>query len=149
MERMQFKTSIAAEASKVYTLMLAQDTYRQWTSIFSPSSEYEGSWSKGEKIRFIGVNKEGKKEGMVGLIHENVPNKFVSVEYTGMLDGDNEVTQGPLVDGWVGAYENYTFDEENGSTALTVDVDVHDTMQDYFKDSFPKALNKLKEICEA
>jgi hypothetical protein len=96
------------------------------------------------------VGAKEKRSGLSVSIRKGKRKEWlVSVEYTGMLDGDNEVTQGPLVDGWVGAYENYTFDEENGSTALTVDVDVHDTMQDYFKDTFPKALNKLREICEA
>jgi uncharacterized protein YndB with AHSA1/START domain len=146
---MQFKTVIEAEASKVYDAMLAQDTYRQWTSIFNPSSLYEGSWEKGGKIRFVGTNKEGKKEGMVGLIHENIPNKFVSVEYIGLVSDDNELTEGPLVEDWVGSFENYTFEQENGATTVIVDVDVNDTMLEYFKDTFPKALEKLKSICES
>lgn len=149
MENMQFKTAIGAEVSKVYGTMLAQDTFRQWTSVFSPTSVYEGSWDKGAKIRFLGTSKEGKKEGMVGLVHENIPNKFVSVEYTGLLDGEQEITEGPSVDGWVGAFENYSFEQENGMTNLTVDVDVHDSMFDYFKETFPKALARLKEICES
>jgi hypothetical protein len=149
MEKMQFTALIGAEASKVYDTMLAQDTYRQWTSVFNPSSEYEGTWNKGAKIRFVGTNKEGKKEGMVGLVHENIPNQFVSVEYTGLVDGENEVTEGPLVGDWVGSFENYTFKQENGATTLTVDVDVHDTMIDYFKETYPNALTKLKELCES
>lgn len=149
MESMQFKTAIEAEVSKVYNTMLAQDTYRQWTAVFNPCSEYEGSWEKGKKIRFVGTNKEGKKEGMVGLVRENIPNKFVSVEYTGLLDNEKEVTEGPSVDDWVGSFENYSFEQENGVTNLTVDVDVHKSMLDYFRDAYPRALTRLKEICEA
>ncbi len=149
MENMQFKTAIEAEVSKVYNTMLTQDTYRQWTAVFNPSSEYEGSWDKGNKIRFVGTNKEGKKEGMVGLVRENMPNKFVSVEYIGLLDNENEVTEGPAVNDWIGSFENYSFEQENGVTNLTVDVDVHDSMLDYFRDTYPKALARLKEICEA
>ncbi len=148
MERMQFKTAIGADVPKVYNTMLAQETYRQWTAVFNPGSEYEGSWDKGSKINFVGTNKEGKKEGMVGLVRENIPNKFVSVEYTGLLDNGNEVTEGPAVADWVGSFENYSFEHENGVTDLTVDVDVHESMLDYFKDTYPRALARLKEICE-
>ena len=149
MERMQFKTEIRADLAKVYQTMLEKEGYRQWTSVFNPTSDYEGSWNKGDKISFIGVNKDGKKEGMVGLIKENIPQKFVSIEYIGMLDGEQEVTEGPGVEDWIGNYENYTFSGNNGHSTVTVDVDVHEQMSDYFKTTYPKALEKLKEICEA
>jgi hypothetical protein len=149
MERMQFKTEIQADKAKVYQMMLEKEGYRQWTSVFNPSSDYEGSWNKGDKISFIGVNKEGKKEGMVGLIKENIPQEFVSIEYIGMLDNGQEVTEGPVVEDWLGSFENYTFSGNNGQSTVTVDVDVHEQMSDYFKTTYPKALEKLKEICEA
>ena len=149
MEKMQFKTDIQADVAKVYHMMLEKEGYRQWTSIFMPTSDYEGSWNKGEKISFVGTNKEGKKEGMVGVIKENIPQEFVSIEYIGMLDGDEEVTQGPRVEEWIGSHENYTFSGNNGQSTVTVDVEVDEQMIDYFKTTYPKALQKLKEICEA
>src|SRR5687768_15002709 len=111
MERLQFKTQINAPSNHVYKTMLGEETYKQWTAEFNPSSEYEGSWDKGSTILFIGLNKEGKKEGMVAKIRENVPASFVSIEHIGLLDGDKYITQGPLVEGWAGAIENYTFFE--------------------------------------
>jgi hypothetical protein len=149
MERIQFKTDIQADVSKVYQTMLENEGYRQWTSVFNPTSYYEGSWNKGDKISFVGTNKEGKKEGMVGLIREHIPKKFVSIEYIAMLDGEKEVKDGPHAEDWIGAYENYTFTGNNGQSTVTVELDVNDQMIDYFKTTYPKALNKLKEICEA
>lgn len=146
---MQFKTDIQADVAKVYQTMLEEEGYKQWTSAFDPTSYYEGSWNKGDKIYFIGTSKEGKKGGMVGVIKEHIPKEFVSVEFIGMLDGEQEVTEGPQVNDWIGSHENYTYSGNNGQSTVTVDVDVHEQMIDYFKTTYPKALAKLKEICEA
>jgi hypothetical protein len=149
MEKMQFKTDIQADVDKVYQMMLEEEGYKQWTSAFDPTSYYEGSWNKGDKIYFIFTSKEGKKGGMVGVIKEHIPKEFVSVEFIGMLDGEQEVTEGPQVNDWIGSHENYTYSGSNGQSTVTVDVDVHEQMIDYFKTTYPKALAKLKEICEA
>lgn len=153
MKRLQFKSDINAPAAKVYGTMIGKETFRQWTAVFNPSSDLgggnvEGSWEKGSKILFVGTNKEGKREGMVGFIRENIPGRFVSIEYEGILDGDNEITSGPTAAEWQG-FENYSFETNDGTTAVTVDIDVNDQMLDYFRETYPKALNKLKEICEA
>lgn len=152
---MQFKTDINAPVATVFDIMLGKETFKQWTSVFNPSSDFEtseseveGSWKKGSKILFIGISKEGKREGMVGWVRENIPHQFVSIEYTGIVDGDLEITEGPVAEAWQG-FENYTFEDHNGSTTVTVDVDVNDEMIDYFTKTYPKALEKLKAICEA
>ena len=152
MERIQFRTTIDAPVAEVYNKMLGKETFKQWTSVFSPSSNFEGggvagNWEKGSKILFVGINNEGKREGMVGYIRENIPSQYVSIEYVGILDGDNEITEGPVAEDWQG-FENYTFDGHNGSTTVTVDMDVNNQMIDYFKKTYPKALDKLKSLCE-
>lgn len=148
MRKLQFKASIKASKATVYNTMLGKETFKQWTAVFNPSSVFEGSWEKGAKILFIGVDAEGKQGGMIGRIKENIINEFVSIEYIGIVDGEQELYDGPASEGWIGAHENYTFDEQNGVTSVVVDVDVEDSMSDYFEDTFPQALNKLKEICE-
>ena len=77
MKKLQFRVSIHAPVTKVYDLMLgikSRSTYEQWTSLFNPTSTYEGSWDKGNKILFIGVDEKGEKGGMVSRIAENIPN---------------------------------------------------------------------------
>jgi len=152
---MQFKVSINAPVSRVYDVMLGKETFKQWTSVFNPSSDFEssnsdveGSWQKGSKILFVGVSNDGKREGMVGWVRENIRNNFVSIEYAGIVDGDLEIIEGPVAEAWQG-FENYTFADHNGGTTVTVDIDVNDDMIDYFTDTYPKALEKLKAICEA
>ncbi len=152
MERMQFTTSIEAPVATVYNKMIGRETFKQWTSVFNPSSDYEGgdmegNWKKGSKVLFVGTDEQGKRGGMVGCIRENTPNQFVSIEYMGIVDGDSEIIEGPLAEDWQG-FENYTFEGHNGSTIVTVDIDVNDQMIEYFGNTYPKALEKLKEICE-
>ncbi|SDR77426.1 hypothetical protein SAMN04487764_0618 [Gillisia sp. Hel1_33_143] len=123
-------------------------TYEEWTSIFNPTSTYIGNWKKDSKIYFVGTDKNGKKGGMVSEIAENIPFKFVSIRHYGILDGDKEIIEGAKVEKWTGGFENYYFDENNGLTTVTIEVDAMEDFIDFFKNTFPKALNKLKEIIE-
>ncbi|GAB2527282.1 SRPBCC domain-containing protein [Rufibacter soli] len=151
MEKLQFKKEINATSQKVYEAMLGlkdKSTYEHWTSVFNPTSTYEGSWVKGSKILFVGVDENGKKGGMVSKIEENKPAEFVSIKHYGFLDGDTEITTGEQVEKWAGGYENYSYQENNGITTVTVDLDTIDDYSDYFKSTYPTALDRLKEISE-
>lgn len=151
MQKLKFNKNIHSTAQKVYETMLglkSKSTYEHWTSAFNPTSTYEGNWENGSKIYFVGMDENGKKGGMVSRIEDNQPSKFVSVQHYGFLDGDNEVTTGEQVEKWAGGHENYTFQENNGITTVIVEIDVIEEYLNYFKDTYPKALDKLKEICE-
>ncbi|MCC7027379.1 MAG: hypothetical protein IT265_10515 [Saprospiraceae bacterium] len=151
MTKLQFKVSINAPVSKIYDIMLGisnKSTYEQWTAIFNPTSSYEGNWDKGNKILFIGVNEKGEKGGMVSKIVENIPNQFVSIQHYGLVQGDKEITEGPEVEKWANGFENYTFKENNESTTLIVDLDTTEDFEAYMNETYPNALNKLKELCE-
>ena len=160
MKKLQFKVSINAPVTKIYDFMLginSKSTYEQWTSLFNPTSTYEGSWDKGNKILFIGVDDKGEKGGMVSKIAQNIPNRFVSIQHYGLLKADKEITEGPEVEKWANGFENYTFEEINarpdepvgrGTTTVTVDLDITEDFLDYMNQTYPKALDKLKELCE-
>ena len=148
MEKIHFEVEINAPASKVFTRMLDDLYYRQWTVEFNPTSYFEGSWEKGSKILFIGTDDKGNTGGMVSRIKENIPSKFVSIQHYGVLNNGVEITSGPEVDGWAGSEENYTFTEKNGKTLVAVDVDINQEYKGMFEEMWPKALKKLKEVCE-
>lgn len=151
MKRLQFQISITAPVTRVYDLMLginSKSTYEQWTAMFNPTSTYEGNWDKGSKMRFVGVDEKGEKGGMVSRIAENVANQFVSIQHYGLLQADKEITEGPEVEQWANGFENYTFENNNGTTTVIVDLDTTADFVDYMNQSYPKALKKLKEICE-
>lgn len=151
MQRLQFKKEINATSQKVYETMLGlknKSTYEYWTSAFNPTSTYEGSWDKGNKIHFVGLDENGKKGGMVSEIEAHQPAQFVSIRHYGFLDGDTEITTGEQVEKWAGGHENYSYQETNGITTVTVDIDTIDDFVDYFNNTYPAALDKLKEISE-
>ena len=151
MKKIQFTITINAPANKVYTTMLGlsdKSTYEQWTALFNPTSTYEGSWEKGQKMLFVGVDEKGEKGGMVSRIADHVPNQFVSIQHYWLIKGSEEITTGPEVEKWANGLENYTFEESNGVTTVTIDLDTADEFEDYMNEFYPQALNKLKEICE-
>jgi hypothetical protein len=152
MKKLQFKVSISTPVARVYDFMLGisnKSTYKQWTSIFNPTSTYEGNWDKGSKMLFVGVDENGVKGGMVSRIAENVSGRYISIQHYGLYKADMEVTEGPEVEKWANGFENYTFDEINGIATVTVELDVADDFLDYMNQTYPLALNKLKELCEA
>lgn len=151
MKKLKYTIDIKASAEKVYNTMLGLNNiknYEEWTAAFNPTSTYEGNWQKGSKMLFIGTGEDGKRGGMVSEIEENIPNKFVSIRHYGLVQEDKEITTGPEVESWAGSHENYSYEENNGITTVTVEVDVAKDFIDYYNTTCPKALEKLKEMCE-
>ena len=142
MQSLHYSISIKAPRVLVHHTMLADETYREWTSEFAQGSYYQGSWDKGAQILFL--NPEGF--GMKARIAEHRPAEFVSLEWlTEVRDGvPGEQDQ------WQGAFENYTFTEADGITTVQVDINgVPAEWADFMNESWPKALAKLKTICES
>jgi hypothetical protein len=151
MKRVQFIVKINAPKNKVYDLMLGISkklTYEQWTSLFNPTSSYEGNWNKGSKMLFVGTDENGEKGGLVSEIMENIINQFISIRHYGLVKANEEITEGPEIEKWANGFENYTFEENNETTTVTVDLDTTEDFLDYMNETYPKALEKLKEICE-
>jgi GTPase SAR1 family protein len=148
MEKLQFKIDINAQKEKVWDTMLEDRTYRIWTEEFTPGSHYIGSWDEGSKILFLGPANDGKLGGMVSRIKENKLHKFISIEHLGeVLDGVEDTTS-DRVKIWAGALENYTFIDKGDKTELVVDLDINEEFKEMFEGMWPKALQKLKELCE-
>lgn len=151
MKKLSYSIKIQKQPQQVYDNMLglkSKKTYNEWTAAFNPTSTYEGSWNKGDKIKFIGVDENGKTGGMLARIAENKPASFVSIEHYGMLQDGKEITSGEKIDKWAGAHENYRFEPTDKGTLLSVEVDTEEEYIDYFEKTWPEALEKLKGICE-
>jgi hypothetical protein len=151
MEKLQFKIEINAPISNVFDKMLGitnKSTYEQWTAMFNPTSTYEGNWEKGSKMLFVGTDEKGEKGGMVSEVFDHIHHQFISIRHYGLVTANVEITDGPEVEKWANGFENYTFIEKNGSTQVTVELDLTEDFLEYMKETYPKALDKLKEICE-
>lgn len=148
MEKLHFSITIKAPKEKVWDTMLGDNTYRQWTDIFTPGSHYKGDWKEGSKILFLAPGKSGKMEGMVSRIKENKKYEFLSIEHLGMVVDGIENTASEEFKAWAGAAENYTFQEKNGETKVLVDTDTLEEYKKMFEDTWPRALQKLKSLAE-
>ncbi len=148
MQKLHYSIKIKAPKNKVWEIIIGKTTYPQWTSVFAEGSDVQGDWSQGSKLIFGAPNKEGKMEGMVSEVAENKAPDYLSIRHLGMLKDGVEDTQSPEVKAWAPAYENYTLKEENGETEYLVDLDCEDTWVKYMNDTWPKALEKVKELSE-
>jgi hypothetical protein len=144
MKRLRMSIRIEAPREVVWQKMLAQESYRDWTSAFGVGSRYEGSWERGARIRFL----SSSGEGMVSEIAESRPGEFVSIRHLGLVkDGVEDMTSA-AARAWASAYENYTLTEKDGVTEVVVHLDTDEKFEAMFSDLWPKALGRLKEICE-
>jgi len=141
---LNFPIWIDAPREQVWAAMLDRPTYEQWTAAFCEGSTYEGGWNQGERIRFLTPS----GEGMVSEIAESRRPEFVSIRHLGIVVDGQDDTTSEKARAWAPAYENYRFAAENGGTRLIVDVDTIPDYEQYMNDTFPKALARLKEICE-
>lgn len=149
MEKLQQKIFINAPRAHVWDVMLADDTYRDWTSAFTPGSYYKGDWSEGSKILFLGPDPNGGPEGgMVSRIRENRLHEFISVEHLGIIQNGIEDTESAAAKAWAPAYENYTFADSNGGTQLTIEMDTQTEEKANFERMWADALARLKTIAE-
>jgi hypothetical protein len=143
-KRLQFSTTVAVSPAQVIELMIGSESYRQWTSVFAEGSYFEGSWEKGQKIKFLSLS----GDGMVAEIAEHTPNAFISIRHLGFIAKGVEDTESEAVRAWAPAYENYTFVPTTDGTRVVVDQDVAEEWESHLAEAWPKALAKLKALCE-
>ncbi len=149
MQKLHTSITINASKEKVWHTMLDDQTYREWTEAFNPGSYYKGDWEKGSKILFLGPDpKTGEEGGMVSRIAENIPYEFISIEHLGIVTNSIEDTTSEEAKKWTPAHENYTFEESDGVTKLTIEMDLDENYTEMFEKMWVNALQKLKSIAE-
>lgn len=145
MEKLYFKIEIDATKEKVWDVVLGETTYPQWTAAFAEGSSVVTNWQKGSRALFL--NAEGK--GMVSEIAEHIPNEYLSIKHLGFYDNGVEDLESEEVKKWNGAHENYKLSSLEGKSIFSVEMDTNEEYKSYFLETWPKALNKVKELAEA
>ena len=144
MEKKQFKIEIAAPKEKVWKILWGDNTYPLWTAAFAEGSQVETNWEEGSKVLFL----DGKGEGMVSTIAKKIPNEFMSFKHLGTVKNGVEDLHSEKTKEWSGALENYILKTTDGKTELVVDMDMTEEFKDYFTNTWPKALDKVKQLAE-
>ena len=144
MKTLTFEIAINAPRAVAWTSMLGAESYKAWTSQFCEGSYFVGSWDKGAKIQFLAPS----GDGMSAVIAENTLHEYVSIRHIGMIENGVEDTTSEKVRAWAPAYENYRFVDAPGGCRVIVTLDTASEWEQYMLDTYPKALARLKELCE-
>ncbi len=145
MKRLNFSIPIHAPKEKVWRTLLDDSTYRAWTSVFGEGSHVEGDWSEGSKMLFLGDT----GTGISSRIARHLPNEYLSIEHLGLVKNGVEDFDSEETKSWSGALENYILRENDGITTLDIELDTAESHEHYFLNTWPKALQKVKELAEA
>jgi uncharacterized protein YndB with AHSA1/START domain len=141
----EFTIQIQTSKQKVWETMFHPDTYLEWSNAGWKGSTFKGTWAEGERMKFISPSGEGTLVTLVShKPYEYSHAKHIAV----LLKGDVEDFESELAKGWIGIHERYTFAEEKGVTTLKINITTTAEWEGMFNDGWPKALKKLKEICE-
>ncbi|MEG1229152.1 MAG: SRPBCC domain-containing protein [Flavobacterium sp.] len=144
METLEFTIKIKAPAEKVWDVLWNEETYKKWTSVFCEGSHTISNWNEGDKIHFMSPN----GEGMYSIIETKTQNEYMAFKHLGEIKNFEEQPLDEETKKWTGAMETYRLIPEEEFTTLITQVDVVEKYLDYFKETFPNGLEKVKELSE-
>ena len=143
-KQIQVETTIKAPAEVVWEVLFGKETFTHWTAPFGEGATFEGSWNEGERIRFLSPS----GDGVVSKIAENRPNEFLSILHIGQIHDGKDDTESESVREWAPVFENYTLSAVPGGTRVTIDQEITGEWEQVTKETWPKALELVKRICE-
>ena len=142
MKKVQFTIDIAASPERIWHILWDDANYRAWTGVFHEGSHaITDNWREGSKVLFLGPD---GGSGMYGIIARNIPNEFMSFEHQGEVKNHQEI---PMP--WAGAHEDYRLTANGHITTLLAEMDATPEFEAFFNATFPKAMQKIKELAEA
>ncbi|MET1021439.1 MAG: SRPBCC family protein [Arthrobacter sp.] len=148
MKKLRYSVAVNAPVQAVWSTMLDEASYREWTSVFG-ESYYEGDWNQGSEIRFLGPDGDGSVSGLIATVEENRPHELIALRYVGQVVNGEVDTTSEAAKAFMGGHERYAFTESEGSTTVDVELDSDEEFVPMFDETWPLALVKLKEIVEA
>jgi len=144
MKTLKYSIKINAPKEKVWDVLWSKEMYPKWTSVFAKDSNAISDWKEGSSILFT----DGKGNGMYSIIEKKVQNKQMTFNHIGVLKDGEELPFDDKTKSWTNSIEDYQLEEVKGITTLKVSMDTLDEYSDYFAETFPKALKKVKELSE-
>ena len=144
MKNLTFEIEINATADKVWNAMWKEENYKKWTSAFCEGSYAKSSWKQGERIHFLDPN----GNGMYSEISTLIPIEKMFFTHIGNIKEFEGQPLDEATKAWTGAQENYTIISNETTSKVIVTLDIVEDHANYFLNSFPKGLAKIKEIAE-
>lgn len=144
MNNLEFKITVDAPAKKLWQVLWNDDMYRKWTSAFQDGSYAVSDWKKGSKVHFLSPD----GNGMFSIINDCRENELMSFKHLGVIKSFEEQPANEETNSWGNILEEYTLEENNGCTILTVTMNTPDSFAEYLNKTFPVALQRVKELAE-
>lgn len=142
MNEMTFTIDIQASKETVWDTLWQDKTLREWAGIIDPGTYMEGELIEGNEVEFISAE---NGYGVTSLVEKVVPNEYVLLRHSADTQDSGEASREKQ---WTGGAESYTLLEQNGITTLTTAFDVPTELEEYFTTTYPKALQRVKELAE-
>lgn len=143
MHEMRFVVEIHATKEKVWDTLWQNETFRQWANIIDPETYMVGDLKEGNEVQFISA---ASGYGVTSLVAQLVPGEFLLLKH--QADTQSSGTR-EREKQWTGGQESYSLTEKDGTTTLTVAFDVPSELEEEFKVSYPKALERVKVLAES
>lgn len=132
----------------VFDKLTDKSVYPDWAKAWGDGMKYEGEWKKGGYMSYFDNSQGGTK-----VIFEDLrPNEYIKAKHIAMVNPDNIEVElsDDMMKKWIGSLEEYYFKEEGDhATKLEIIMTVDEAFQEMFDNSWPKALNYFKEVCES
>ncbi|HTE57883.1 MAG TPA: SRPBCC domain-containing protein [Verrucomicrobiae bacterium] len=142
MKEIQFLVEIHAPKEKVWDTLWQDQTLREWAGIIDPGTYMSGELKEGKEVQFISSE---NGYGVTSLVERLVAHEFLLLRHQADTQGSGEKERAQE---WTGGKESYSLVEKDGTTTLTAVFDVPSEMEEYFKDTYPKALERVKVLAE-
>lgn len=142
MQKLQFSIKIEAPLERVWNILWGDKTLRDWASIIDEGTYMVGELKEGSEVQFISSS---SGYGVTSLVEKYVQNELVVFRH--QVD-TKERGEKEREKEWTGGRESYALMENDGSTTLTVDIDVPPEQEEIFKDRMPKALERVRVMAE-
>ena len=144
MNRLEFSININAKKSIIWEALWDENSYREWAGVF-----FEGSyavtdkWKEGSKVYFLIPD----LSGIYSRIQKHIPNKYIEFKHIGNVVEGKEQPIDDETKKWTGATESYKIIKGTDMNTLKVEIDVMDEHLEFMTNTFPKALEKVKNNC--
>ena len=139
----RFSIEIKAPRERVWEVMWADRTFRDWASLIDDGTHMVGELREGGEVQFISSD---SGYGVTSRVLKLVPGAFVSFRQVLDTKEHGRLEREPE---WAGGEESYALAEQGGVTTVTVNLDVPVGLEETFRERFPKALQRLRALAEA
>lgn len=107
-------------------------------------SHAESDWKEGSYVKFL----DDKGSGLYSRNIKKIDNAEIHFEHLTELKNFEQDYESEETKQGKGAKEKYSLKQKGQSTSLHISRDIADKYADFFKESFEKCIEKIKELSE-